>query len=229
MRPRLIVALDVASVGSARAIVERLGEACDFYKVGLELYTAAGPAAVEMLRHAGKEVFLDLKLHDIPNTVLGAARSAASLGVSLLTVHASGGRAMIEAATEGAGTETRILAVTVLTSLDAAALGTAWGRESPMVADEVLRLAELARAADAHGIVCSGAEAALVRARYGDALALLVPGIRPAGSAAHDQARAVTPAEAARAGANYLVIGRPVTGAADPRGTLEEIREGLVG
>jgi orotidine-5'-phosphate decarboxylase len=221
---RLIVALDVPSSSAAMELVGRLGDGCDFYKVGLELYTAEGPRVVEMLRAAEKEVFLDLKLHDIPNTVRGAARSAARLGVRLLTVHASGGRAMLEAAVEGAGDATRVLGVTVLTSLDGTALGEAWGREPPVVPDEVLRLAGLARQAGAHGIVCGGAEAALVRARHGSALTLLIPGIRPSGAPAHDQARSVTPTEAVRAGASYLVLGRAVTGATDPVAALRELR-----
>jgi orotidine-5'-phosphate decarboxylase len=221
---RIIVALDVPRLDAARALVDSLGDGCDFYKVGSELFTAAGPSVVEWLRGAGKEVFLDLKLHDIPNTVRGAARSAASLGVSLLTVHASGGGAMIAAAVEGAGDRTGVLGVTVLTSLDSSALGVAWGREAPVVADEVLRLAGLAAGAGAHGIVCSGREAALVRARYGDSLALLVPGIRLPGGPVHDQARSVTPAEAARAGARYLVLGRVVTEAGAPRKVVEEVK-----
>jgi orotidine-5'-phosphate decarboxylase len=221
---RIIVALDVPRLDAARALVDALGDGCDFYKVGSELFTAAGPPVAEWLRGAGKEVFLDLKLHDIPNTVRGAARSAASLGVSLLTVHASGGGAMIAAAVEGAGDRTGVLGVTVLTSLDSSALGVAWGREAPVVADEVMRLAGLAAGAGAHGIVCGGAEAALVRARYGDALALLVPGIRLPGGPVHDQARSVTPAEAARAGARYLVLGRVVTEAGEPRRVVEEVR-----
>ncbi|HJR42590.1 MAG TPA: orotidine-5'-phosphate decarboxylase, partial [Gemmatimonadaceae bacterium] len=144
MSARIIVALDVPRLDAARALVDLLGDGCDFYKVGSELFTAAGPPVAEWLRGAGKEVFLDLKLHDIPNTVRGAARIAASLGVSLLTVHASGGGAMIAAAVEGAGDRTGVLGVTVLTSLDSSALGVAWGREAPVVADEVLRLAGLA-------------------------------------------------------------------------------------
>lgn len=224
MSARIIVALDVPRLDAARALVDSLGDGCDFYKVGSELFTAAGPSVVEWLRGAGKEVFLDLKLHDIPSTVRGAARSAASLGVRLLTVHASGGGAMIAAAVEGAGDRTGVLGVTVLTSLDSSALGVAWGREAPVVADEVLRLAGLAAGAGAHGIVCSGAEAALVRARYGDALALLVPGIRLPGGPVHDQARSVTPAEAARAGARYLVLGRVVTEAGAPRKVVEEVK-----
>ncbi|HEX6534958.1 MAG TPA: orotidine-5'-phosphate decarboxylase [Gemmatimonadaceae bacterium] len=227
LTPRAIVALDVPSADAALSLVERLGDACDFVKVGSELFTAAGPEVVRALRDGGREVFLDLKVHDIPNTVRGAARSAAALGASLLTVHASGGRAMIEAAVEGAGERCGVLAVTVLTSLDASALGEAWGRRVDDVEGEVLRLAELARGAGAHGVVCSGGEAGAVHARHGDALRLLVPGIRLAGGTVHDQKRVVTPEGAVAAGASYLVLGRVVTGAPDPAATLRGIRASL--
>ncbi len=224
LTPRVIVALDVPTRESALALVERLGVGCDFVKVGSELFTAAGPAVVEELRGRGCDVFLDLKLHDIPNTVRGAARAASALGVRLLTVHASGGREMIEAAVEGAGEGCGVLAVTVLTSLDAPALGEIWGRPVGDVPGEVLRLAELAASAGARGIVCSGWEAGAVRRAYGDRLELLVPGVRLAGGAVHDQRRVVTPAEAAALGASYLVLGRAVTASADPAGVLEQVR-----
>jgi orotidine-5'-phosphate decarboxylase len=224
VRARAIVALDVPGLASAQALTVRLGPACDFVKVGLELFAAEGPAVVRAMLGEGRDVFLDLKLHDIPNTVRGAARSAAASGAALVTVHASGGRAMIEAAVEGAGTTCGVLAVTVLTSLDGAALGEAWGRRVEDVPAEVVRLAGLARGAGAHGVVCSGAEAAAVRTAYGDSLAVLVPGIRRAGGAAHDQARVVTPAAAVAAGARYLVLGRAVTDAVDPGAELAQIR-----
>ena len=213
--PRAVVALDTPALTAAWSIVERLGDACDFYKVGSELFTAAGPAALRRLADAGKAVFLDLKFHDIPATVRGAARSAAVLGARLITVHASGGRAMLEAAVDGAGDGCGVLGVTVLTSLDRRALEEAWGRTGVDIGAEVLRLADMARAAGAHGVVCSGDEAASLRARYGDALKLLVPGVRLAGSGTDDQARVVTPRDAARAGASYVVLGRTVTAAAD--------------
>lgn len=228
-RPIPIVALDVPTAIDAMAIVRRLGESCRFYKVGLELFTAEGPAVVRALREGGSDVFLDLKFHDIPNTVRGAARSAAALGVRLLTVHAVGGRGMLDAAVEGAGEGCGVLAVTVLTSMDAASQAAVWGRDGLRVVDEVLRLSDLARAAGAHGIVCSGAEAAAVRARHGDALRLLVPGIRLAGGDSHDQARVVTPAAAAAAGASYLVLGRAVTAAADPRSAMAGVLADLEG
>jgi len=210
-----IVALDVASAREALSLVERLGSACRFYKIGSELFTREGPEVVRSVRTAGCDVFLDLKFHDIPNTVRESARAAASLGVRLLTVHASGGGEMVRAAVEGAGAACGVLAVTVLTSLDAGTLGAAWGRDGVTVEHEVLRLARVAEAAGAHGIVCSGHEAAQAHAAF-PALALLVPGIRLPGGAGHDQARVSTPADTVRAGARYLVLGRAVTGAADP-------------
>lgn len=216
--PEPILALDVASEAAAIALADRVGSACRFYKVGLELFTAAGPSVVRALRARGADVFLDLKLHDIPNTIAGAARSAAGLGVRLLTVHASGGRTMVEAAVQAAGPGCGVLAVTVLTSLDAPALAAAWGRPSAelSMSGEVVRLADLAAASGAHGIVCSGDEGAAVRARHADRLALLIPGVRLAGDGAGDQRRVVTPAQAAAAGARYVVLGRTVTAAADP-------------
>jgi len=232
-----IVALDVPTVAAAMRLVERLGDACRFYKVGLELFTAAGPSAVESVRATGAQVFLDLKLHDIPNTVRGAARSATVLGASLLTVHAAGGVDMMKAAVEGADAADapsrrpacRILAVTVLTSMDAPALAAASGRSGIEPGAEVLRLSEMAAEAGVHGVVCSGHEVAAVRDRCGDKLARLVPGIRLAGGKQHDQARVVTPAEAARAGATYVVVGRAVTQAPDPVQAMERVRAELAG
>jgi len=222
-----IVALDVPSTRDALALVERLGDECRFYKVGSELFTREGPAVVQALRDAGCDVFLDLKFHDIPNTVRQGAAAAASLGARLLTVHASGGEAMVRAAVEGAGEGCGVLAVTILTSLDAGMLARAWGRDTVSIDDEVLRLAGVAATAGAHGIVCSGRELAAVRTRFGDRLAPLVPGIRLAGGASHDQARTMGPGEAARAGARYLVLGRAVTAAADPVAAMHAVRREL--
>ena len=222
-----IVALDVPTLAEALSLVERLGGLCRFYKVGSELFTAEGPPVVRALRERGLDVFLDVKLHDIPNTVRGAARSAARLGARLLTVHASGGRAMMEAAVEGAGPECAVLAVTVLTSLDAASLAVAWGRAPLEIEREVCRLADDARAAGVHGVVCSGAEVAALRLRHGDALRLLVPGLRMGGDAADDQTRVATPAAVARAGATYLVLGRAVTAASDPRAAMAAVLRSL--
>lgn len=218
----IIVALDVGTADDAMAIVSRLGDACRFYKVGSELFTREGPAVVRALCDRNCEVFLDLKFHDIPNTVRKACESVCAMGASLVTVHASGGAAMLQAAVEGAGDVCGVLAVTVLTSLAGKDLAEAWGRDTVSVDDEVLRLAALARGAGAHGIVCSGREAAQVRSYFGTALAPLVPGVRLPGGAAHDQARFVTPGEAARAGARYIVLGRAVTGAPDPAAALAE-------
>jgi orotidine-5'-phosphate decarboxylase len=217
-----IVALDVASADEALVLVRRLGDSCRFYKVGSELFTAAGPAIVQALHDEGADVFLDLKLHDIPNTVAGAVRSAARLGVRLLTVHAVGGDAMLRAAQDAASSAATdhscsLLAVTVLTSFDAESLGKAWGRDDVEVEREVVRLAGEAAEAGLHGVVCSGAEAAAVRGAHGDRLSLLVPGIRLAGGSSHDQRRVMTPAAAQAAGARYLILGRAVTAAADPR------------
>ena len=223
-----ILALDVDSVEMAESMMSQVSGLCAFAKVGSELFTVAGPAVVRAIRARGWEVFLDLKFHDIPNTVRAAARSAAQLGVRLLTVHASGGRAMIEAAVEGAGAGCDVFAVTVLTSMDADALAAATGRRAT-VGEEVLRLAGIAREGGARGVVCSGREAAAVRERHGDTLQRLVPGIRFADGAAHDQARVVTPAWAVESGANYLVIGRAVTGAPDPAAAMERVLAELRG
>jgi orotidine-5'-phosphate decarboxylase len=225
-RTQPIVALDVSSGEEGLAIARTLGERCRFYKVGLELYVSEGPWIVRTLQdELGADVFLDLKFHDIPNTVAGAVRSAARLGVRLLTVHASGGQAMLEAAQEAAGPACGVLGVTVLTSFDDTSLARSWGRgaEALSVGGEVLRLAGDAAQAGLHGVVCSGAEAAAVAAEYGERLALLVPGIRFAGGDAHDQRRVVTPRAAQAAGARYLVLGRAVTAASDPQAAMERV------
>ncbi len=220
-----IVALDFPSSGQALALVDQLGAQCAFYKVGSELFTTAGPPIVTELRKRGSEVFLDLKFHDIPNTVASAVRAAKAMGVRLITVHASGGLAMLKAAVDAAGdqSQTGILAVTVLTSLKGPEVAEAWGRPAVNASEEVLRLAGLAAAAGAHGIVCSGLEASDVRARFGTQLDLLIPGVRPAGEATQDQARVVTPGAAARAGARYIVLGRAVTKDPDPAVAMARI------
>jgi len=221
-----IVALDVGSSVDALQLVNELGDLCRFYKIGSELYTAEGPAVVQAVQRLGASVFLDLKFLDIPNTVRGAVRSAAGLGVRILTVHASGGRAMMEAAVAAArdaGAECEIFAVTVLTSMDADTLSAVWGRPLKDVEGEVLRLARLAHASGANGIVCSGREAAAVREKFEDALATLVPGVRLPGSDRQDQARVVTPREAAAVGARYVVLGRAVTAAESPRSAMKAV------
>jgi orotidine-5'-phosphate decarboxylase len=222
--PIPIIALDVPSSDKALALVTELGDACRFYKIGNELFTSTGPDVVRRVRERGVDVFLDLKLHDIPNTVAGGVRGAAAMGARLVTVHATGGPAMLRAAVDAAGTECGVLAVTVLTSLTADDVGASWGRDSVDIGDEVLRLADLAAEAGAHGVVCSGREARAVRDRFGADLAVLVPGVRAAGGAVQDQARVVTPGEAAGAGATYVVVGRMVTAAADRAAAMAAVR-----
>ena len=216
----VIVSLDTPSAPDALRLVERLGRAADFYTVGLELYTAEGPGVVRELLARDKRVFLDLKLHDIPSTVAGAVRVASGLGVHLLTVHAAGGRAMLEAARDAASGGLRLVAVTVLTSLDSADLETSWGRPVGSVPDEASRLASLAKAVGIDGAVAAASDAAGIRREVGDDFLLVVPGIRPAGSDRNDQRRTATPADATSAGADYLVVGRAVSRAADPAAAL---------
>jgi orotidine-5'-phosphate decarboxylase len=222
-----IVALDFPSSEQALALVDRLGDKCSFYKVGNELFTTAGPPILKELRNRGREIFLDLKFHDIPNTVAGGVRSAKAMGARLVTVHATGGSTMVKAAVEAAGDQEKcgILGVTVLTSLSAGEVAEAWGREPLDPKEEVLRLASLVATAGGHGIVCSGLEAPVVRNRFGSQLSLLVPGVRPAGESSQDQARVVTPGEAVKGGARYVVIGRSVTKAADPAVAMERINQ----
>jgi orotidine-5'-phosphate decarboxylase len=222
-----IVALDFPDAERAMTLVQTLDQRCRFYKVGSELFTASGADIVQWLRDTGCDVFLDLKFHDIPNTVAGAMRNVAAMGVRLATVHASGGTKMMKAAVDAAGSNCGVLAVTVLTSLDDAELGEAWGRERIDVENEVLRLAELARTAGCHGIVCSGQEAESVFKRHGSHLKLLVPGIRLPGDSAGDQSRIVTPEAAEAAGASYLVLGRAVTAAKDPKTAIESVNARL--
>jgi orotidine-5'-phosphate decarboxylase len=222
-----IVALDFPDAERAMTLVQVLDERCRFYKVGSELFTASGSDIIQWLRDTGCDVFLDLKFHDIPNTVAGAMRNVAKMGVRLATVHASGGSKMMDAAVEAAGPNCGVLAVTILTSLNDGQLGEVWGRDRVDVENEVLRLAELARSSGVHGIVCSGQEAQAVFGRHGSALKLLVPGIRLPGDPADDQARIVTPAEAVKSGASYLVLGRAVTAAKDPRAAMAAVTESL--
>jgi orotidine-5'-phosphate decarboxylase len=224
--PQPIIALDVPSLADARALVATLGVRADFYKVGLQLFSAEGPRVVEWLHSEGKRVFLDLKLHDIPSTVRKAAASASRLNVALLTIHGLGGEAMVRAALEGAGGQTGVLVVTVLTSMDLTTASAALGRPLASLRDEVLRLAALAAGAGAHGVVCAGTECAAVRAAHGTRLEPLVPGIRTAATTAiagDDQSRVVTPEEASKAGAAYVVVGRAVTAAPDPLAALEGV------
>ncbi len=224
---RVIVALDHADARGALALARRLDPAQCRVKVGKELFTAAGPAVVESLHKLGFDVFLDLKFHDIPNTVAGACRAAAALGVWMLNVHASGGRRMMIAAREAvdaaAGRRPLLIAVTVLTSMDAADLadiGIAVALET-----QVSHLALLAEECALDGVVCSAQEATLLAAERKSGFLRITPGIRPAGSAAGDQRRIVTPGDAMRAGSSYLVIGRPITGAVEPGTVLASIND----
>jgi orotidine-5'-phosphate decarboxylase len=222
-KDRLAVALDFPDIHQALALVDSLGDTCRWFKVGMELYYAAGNSFVQDLRNRGFDVFLDLKLHDIPNTVAGAVRSATQAGASLLTVHASGGPAMLAAAAEAASAPgaPRLLAVTVLTSMDANDLISTGVTGTP--AEQVLRLAKLAKAAGIDGMVCSAEEVCMLRAEMGAQTMLVVPGIRPAGGATEDQRRIATPATAITQGASMLVVGRPITRSADPAATAQAI------
>ena len=223
MRDRVIVALDTPDSASALALVDRLGAACTFYKVGLELYTAAGPAVVASLRDRGRNVFLDLKLHDIPNTAARATARAGELGVRFLTVHTMGGAAMLAAAARAAPESLTLLGVTVLTSHDAPSLGEVFARPVADVGAEADRLAAMAKASGLGGVVCAASEAGRLRAALGPDARIVTPGIRLAGDARHDQRRVRTAAEAFGAGATHIVVGRPVTAAPDPRAAFERI------
>jgi orotidine-5'-phosphate decarboxylase len=219
-RERLIVALDLPSVGAAEAMIERLGETVAFYKIGYELGFAGGLPLAQTLVQAGKQVFLDMKLHDIANTVARGVESIARLGATFLTIHAYP-QTMKAAVGANAGSNLKLLAVTVLTSYDDIDLdeaGYALGVDA-LVADRAKR----AQALGVDGIVCSAAEASALRRLVGDGMTLVTPGIRPAGSECDDQKRVVTPAKAIAAGADYLVIGRPITAAADPQAVAAAI------
>jgi orotidine-5'-phosphate decarboxylase len=223
-RQRLIVALDASSQAAALQMADRLQGTCHWMKVGLELFTATGPGIVEELASRGFSVFLDLKFHDIPNTVAGAVRSGASLGARLMTLHALGGPAMLTAAREalaGISNPPELLAVTVLTSMDTAQLK-AIGVESPTAA-QVERLARMGIEAGLRGFVCSPEEVGTLRGLTGPDGVLVIPGIRPAGAAAGDQKRISTPAHALRSGASYLVVGRPITQSPDPASAANAI------
>lgn len=229
MQTGLIAALDTTDPQQARRWATAVAPACGMLKLGLEFYLANGAAGVALIDD--RPIFLDLKLHDIPNTVAGGVRAVLSLAPHFLTLHASGGAAMIAAArqaAEAAGARRpRLLAVTVLTSLDAEALHATGVAGGPR--QQVLRLARLALDAGADGLVCSPLEVAMLRDAIGPEPTLVVPGIRPAGSAANDQARTMTPSEAARAGADWLVVGRPITAAADPAAAAAAIAAELAG
>ena len=223
----LIIALDLPSRAEALELVDVLGAQADFYKVGLELYTREGPGVVTDLHDRGKRVFLDLKLMDIPNTVAGAVAAASDLGVELLTLHGHGGPRMMEAALRQAGPETRLLAVTLLTSLSPDEIELVWGRPVGSVRREVLRLAGLAREVGIHGVVASPLEAGELRTALGPEALVVTPGIRLAGTDHHDQNRVATPEAAVDAGASHLVVGRAITRAADPTEALARVRASM--
>jgi orotidine-5'-phosphate decarboxylase len=225
---RIIVALDYPEARAALALVDRLEPGSCRLKVGKELFTRAGPELVGTLGSRGFDVFLDLKFHDIPNTVAAACHAAADLGVWMLNVHALGGGRMLQAAREGverSGHAPLLIAVTILTSMDASDLASIGLQGSPQ--DNVLRLATLAANSGLDGVVCSSRETGTLRARMADDFLLVTPGIRPAGSAADDQRRIMTPVAAVQGGSSYLVIGRPVTQADDPVGVLRTLNSEL--
>lgn len=224
-KPEIIVALDVPTTAEAQAAVKKIGNAVSFYKVGLELFIAEGPAAISFLKDAGKRVFLDLKLHDIPRTVARSVTSCGTYGIDLLTVHAGGGRDMLRAAAEASGelgaNRPRIVAVTTLTSLNQNDLQE-MGITRPLH-EHTLALGEMAVSCGMDGLVCSVWEVSDFRKMLGSKPLLVTPGIRPSGDAVGDQKRVATPLAAARAGASFLVVGRPVVGAPDPAAAARAI------
>lgn len=227
-KSKVIVALDYPDATSARQLVARLTPDLCRLKVGKELFTRAGPQLVEDLAARGFDVFLDLKFHDIPNTVASACHAAAELGVWMMNVHALGGERMLEAAKEGVTRATHsplLIAVTILTSMDESDLAAVGLVGSPL--DNVLRLAQLAQQSGLDGVVCSSRETPALRAQLDSGFRLITPGIRPAGSQADDQRRVMTPVDAIRSGSDYLVIGRPVTRADDPVSVLRTINSEL--
>ena len=223
MKP-IFVAVDTPDMSRAQSLASAVRDHAGGLKLGLEFFSANGPDGVARLSDAGLPVFLDLKLHDIPNTVAKAVEALAPLRPALLTVHAAGGKAMLAAAKAAARPETRVVAVTLLTSLDQSDLAATGMQSSP--AEQVERLARLARESGVDGIVCSGAEVGAARDAWSEGL-FVVPGVRPAGGEVGDQKRVVTPRQALDSGASILVIGRPITGAADPARAIAEIMDGL--
>lgn len=221
----VITALDVSDREAMRALIKKLAPYGGIFKLGLEMFVGFGPEVVKEVIAGGGKVMLDLKLHDIPNTVRKAAKNASLLGAELLTVHASGGSTMLKAAVEGvkeAGSKTKVLAVTVLTSIDEETLNNELG-VSKSVLDQVKSLAMLAKESGVDGVVCSPKEIAAIRECCGPDFLIVTPGIRPKGSAVGDQKRIKTPGEAINDGANYIVVGRPITEANDPAGAMEAI------
>jgi orotidine-5'-phosphate decarboxylase len=226
MATELIVALDVNTTDEAGQIVTAIGDSVEWYKIGKQLFTQAGPEAVRQLKKRGKKIFLDLKFHDIPNTVAQAVRAAADIGADMTNIHASGGQAMLEAAAAAAAERnTLLIAVTVLTSMNQEALSGIGIAATPE--EQVVRLATLAQAAGVPGVVCSAHEIQALRTACGPDFKLVVPGIRPAGSDHGDQKRVMTPAQAAAAGADYIVVGRPITQAPDPAAAAKAVLQEL--
>jgi len=228
-KDRIIVALDVDSVGEAERLVGLLKDHVGAFKVGFELFVSEGPAAAKTVTDSGTGLFLDLKFHDIPNTVAGAVRSALGMGATFVDVHASGGRAMMEAAArtadEAGGKRPVMLAVTVLTSLDDGDLKSLNIHNTP--AGQVVSLAKLARESGMDGVVASPMEVGAIREALGEDFVIVTPGVRPSWAATGDQKRVATPADAVGAGADYLVIGRPITGAKDPVEAADRVAEEL--
>jgi len=220
----IFVAVDTPDMSRAQSLASAVRDHAGGLKLGLEFFSANGPDGVARLSEAGLPVFLDLKLHDIPNTVAKAVEALAPLRPALLTVHAAGGKAMLAEAKAAAGPETRVVAVTLLTSLDQSDLAATGVQSSP--AEQVERLARLARESGVDGIVCSGAEVGAARDAWSEGL-FVVPGVRPAGGEVGDQKRVVTPRQALDSGASILVIGRPITGSADPARAIADIMDGL--
>lgn len=220
-RDRLIVALDFPTPAKALALVSVLSGSVSIYKIGLQLYTAAGPAIVQAVAATGAKIFLDLKLHDIPNTVAKAVTAAGELGVGMLTLHLSGGGPMLRAAVEASPPHLLLLGVTVLTSATQETLDETGVRSE--IQDQVLRLADLGTKSGVGGLITSPREVRSLRERFGSEIALITPGVRPAWAAPDDQKRFTTPGEALGAGADYLVVGRPITAAEDPRAAADRL------
>jgi orotidine-5'-phosphate decarboxylase len=229
-KEKIIVALDLPNLTSAVRLVEELGETISWVKVGLQLFTAEGPAIIQAMKIRGLKVFLDLKFHDIPHTAVEAVRSAVALGAEMATIHLSGGSDMVRSAVEACkNSSLLVLGVTVLTSLDDDQLKEVGIQRTAQ--EQVLELVALGRRCGLRGVVCSPLEIAAVRSKFGNSLTIVTPGVRPSDSSLDDQRRVMTPADAVRAGADFLVIGRPITAAASPRGAAvriaDEISESL--
>jgi len=223
-KEKIIVALDAPDTAAAVKLADALGDAALWVKIGLQLFTAEGPDIVRLMKDRGYKVFLDLKFHDIPNTAREAVHSAVKLGADMSTIHLSGGQRMIREAVEAAAdSPLLVLGVTVLTSFDEAELHGIGVNKTP--AEQVENLVALGTSVGLRGVVCSPHEIAVLRARFGKALTIVTPGVRPAGASANDQQRVMTPEDAIKAGASYLVIGRPITGAPSPREAALQIAE----